>query len=108
MDDGTQGLAHLTTPAVLIDLAKVKRNIKRHQDYADRHGLKLRPHIKTHQLPQIATMQLRAGAIGVTCQKVSVCGRICGRRQEYPNRRTANIQKTLVGPAGLEPATRPL
>ncbi|RDV02082.1 D-TA family PLP-dependent enzyme [Undibacter mobilis] len=71
MDNKTQTRAQLTTPAVLIDLAKVERNIRRHQDYANRHGLKLRPHIKTHKLPQIAAMQLRAGAIGVTCQKVS-------------------------------------
>lgn len=71
MDDRVQTLTQLTTPAVVIDLGKVERNIRRHQDYADRHGLKLRPHIKTHKLPQIAAMQLRAGAIGVTCQKVS-------------------------------------
>ncbi|MCW5693281.1 MAG: D-TA family PLP-dependent enzyme [Pseudolabrys sp.] len=55
----------------MIDLDKVERNIKRHQDYANAHGLKLRPHIKTHKLPRIAEMQLRAGAIGVTCQKIS-------------------------------------
>ncbi|MBS0246400.1 MAG: D-TA family PLP-dependent enzyme [Proteobacteria bacterium] len=71
VDDRTKTLAQLTTPAVLIDLDKVERNIKRHQDYADRHGLKLRPHIKTHKLPRIAAMQLQTGAIGVTCQKVS-------------------------------------
>lgn len=71
MDERTRTLAQLTTPAVLIDLDKVERNIRRLQDYADRHGLKVRPHIKTHKLPQIAAMQLRAGAIGVTCQKVS-------------------------------------
>ena len=71
MDDRTQTLAQLTTPAVVIDLDKVERNIKRHQNYANAHGLKLRPHIKTHKLPRIAEMQLRAGAIGITCQKVS-------------------------------------
>jgi D-serine deaminase-like pyridoxal phosphate-dependent protein len=71
VDDRTQALAQLTTPAVVVDLDKVERNIRRHQDYANAHGLKLRPHIKTHKLPQIADMQLRAGAIGVTCQKIS-------------------------------------
>ncbi|MCW5690277.1 MAG: D-TA family PLP-dependent enzyme [Pseudolabrys sp.] len=71
MDDRTQTLAQLTTPAVVIDLDKVERNIKRHQNYANAHGLKLRPHIKTHKLPRIAEMQLRAGAVGVTCQKIS-------------------------------------
>jgi len=71
VDDRTQTLAQLTTPAVVIDLDKVERNIKRHQNYANAHGLKLRPHIKTHKLPRIAEMQLRAGAVGVTCQKIS-------------------------------------
>lgn len=71
MDDRAQTLPQLTTPAVVIDLDKVERNIKRHQDYANAHGLRLRPHIKTHKLPRIAEMQLDAGAIGITCQKVS-------------------------------------
>jgi D-serine deaminase-like pyridoxal phosphate-dependent protein len=64
-------MADPTTPAVLIDLDVVRRNIRRFQDYADAHGLRVRPHIKTHKLPAIARMQLAAGAIGVTCQKVS-------------------------------------
>lgn len=59
------------TPAVLIDLPVVRRNIARFQSYADAHGLKVRPHIKTHKLPAIAQMQLAAGAVGITCQKVS-------------------------------------
>lgn len=59
------------TPAVLVDLAVVRRNITRFQSYADAHGLKVRPHIKTHKLPAVAQMQLAAGAVGITCQKVS-------------------------------------
>ncbi|KAA0700649.1 D-TA family PLP-dependent enzyme [Neorhizobium sp. P12A] len=64
-------LETLNTPAVLVDLDIVHRNIDRFQAYADAHGLKVRPHIKTHKLPAIAEMQLKAGAIGITCQKVS-------------------------------------
>jgi D-serine deaminase-like pyridoxal phosphate-dependent protein len=71
VNERVNALAGIATPAVLIDLDKVERNIKRLQDYADGCGLKVRPHIKTHKLPQIAAMQLKAGAIGVTCQKVS-------------------------------------
>lgn len=59
------------TPAVLVDLDVAKSNIERFQDYAVRNGLKVRPHIKTHKLPELAAMQLAAGAIGITCQKVS-------------------------------------
>lgn len=61
----------IQTPAVLVDIDVAQRNIARFQAYADSHGLKVRPHIKTHKLPAIAEMQLAAGAIGITCQKVS-------------------------------------
>ena len=40
------------------------------QGYCDEHGLAFRPHIKTHKLPAIAHMQVRAGAVGITCQKL--------------------------------------
>ena len=59
------------TPAVLIDLAVTSRNIENYQKYCDEHGLNLRPHIKTHKIPELAKLQLTAGAVGITCQKVS-------------------------------------
>ena len=61
----------LDTPSVVIDVDVVHANIRRFQTYADVHGFKVRPHIKTHKLPLIADMQIAAGAIGITCQKVS-------------------------------------
>ena len=60
----------LDTPSVLIDLARVEANLKRAQAYADAHGLKLRPHIKTHKLTRFARRQVELGAIGITCQKL--------------------------------------
>lgn len=60
----------LETPCVLIDLDRVEANLKRAQDYADAHGLKLRPHVKTHKLPRFALRQVELGAVGVTCQKL--------------------------------------
>lgn len=60
----------LDTPAVIIDRRLVEANLRRAQDYADKHGLKLRPHIKTHKLPLFAKWQVELGAVGVTCQKV--------------------------------------
>ncbi|MGJ8583971.1 MAG: D-TA family PLP-dependent enzyme [Marinosulfonomonas sp.] len=61
----------LDTPEVLVDLDIAEKNIRAFQDYCDSHGLKLRPHIKTHKLPFLAQEQLAAGAIGITCQKIS-------------------------------------
>lgn len=64
-------IANLDTPAVLVDMDIVRRNIVQFQSYADQIGMAVRPHIKTHKLPQIALMQLEAGAVGITCQKIS-------------------------------------
>src|SRR4051794_23115109 len=58
------------TPYLLIDLDRVERNIAHAQEWCDGRGLALRPHIKTHKLPQIAHMQLDAGAAGIACQKI--------------------------------------
>jgi D-serine deaminase-like pyridoxal phosphate-dependent protein len=60
----------LDTPCVLIDLDRVEANMKRAQAYADAHGLKLRPHIKTHKLARFARRQIELGAVGITCQKL--------------------------------------
>lgn len=58
------------TPAVVVDLDKVETNVRRFQAYCDKHGLRLRPHIKTHKIPEFAAMQVAAGAAGINCQKI--------------------------------------
>lgn len=60
----------LDTPSVLIDLDRVEANLARAQTYADAHGLKLRPHIKTHKIPELARRQVALGAVGINCQKL--------------------------------------
>jgi D-serine deaminase-like pyridoxal phosphate-dependent protein len=63
-------LDDLDTPFPTVDLDVVERNVASMQEYCDAHGLALRPHVKTHKLPAIAALQLRAGAVGLTCQKL--------------------------------------
>src|SRR3712207_3599278 len=58
------------TPAVVIDLDVVERNIARLQALCDAAGVANRPHIKTHKSPVLAKMQRDAGATGITCQKL--------------------------------------
>jgi D-serine deaminase-like pyridoxal phosphate-dependent protein len=58
------------TPALVVDLDRVERNIARVQALCDRAGMANRPHIKTHKSPALAKMQLAAGAKGITCQKL--------------------------------------
>ncbi len=60
----------LDTPVTVVDLDRLEANITRFQRYLDEHGIANRPHIKTHKIPEIAHMQLNAGAIGITCQKI--------------------------------------
>jgi D-serine deaminase-like pyridoxal phosphate-dependent protein len=61
----------LETPVPVVDIDRLKANISRLQTYLNEHGIANRPHIKTHKIPEIARMQMDAGAVGITCQKVS-------------------------------------
>ena len=61
----------IETPAVLIDLDLVEANIARAQTIFDQLGKGFRPHIKTHKIPSLARLQMKAGAIGIACQKIS-------------------------------------
>ncbi|MFI9837450.1 alanine racemase [Nonomuraea sp. NPDC051941] len=60
----------LDTPALVIDLDAVRANIMEMAKAAAKHGVRLRPHIKTHKMPELARMQLDAGAGGITCAKL--------------------------------------
>jgi D-serine deaminase-like pyridoxal phosphate-dependent protein len=62
--------AEFGTPAVVIDLDRVERNIARVQAACDAAGVSNRPHVKTHKIPALAYMQIDAGARGITCQKL--------------------------------------
>src|ERR1700730_7898136 len=58
------------TPAAVIDIDRVERNIVRIQAACDAAGVANRPHIKTHKSPMLAKRQIAAGARGITCQKL--------------------------------------
>lgn len=58
------------TPAVVVDLDVVDANIARVQALCDAAGVANRPHIKTHKSPELAKLQVAAGAKGITCQKL--------------------------------------
>ena len=64
-------LQDIDTPAVIVDLKIVKENINAYQKYCNDVGITLRPHIKTHKIPALAKLQVKAGAVGITAQKIS-------------------------------------
>jgi D-serine deaminase-like pyridoxal phosphate-dependent protein len=58
------------TPALIVDLDALERNLDRMAAFTTRTGKRVRPHAKTHKSPLIARMQLDRGAIGLCCAKL--------------------------------------
>lgn len=58
------------TPALVIDLPTVDRNLAKLAGYAREHHVGVRPHTKTHKSIEMATRQMQSGAIGLTAAKV--------------------------------------
>ncbi len=75
------------TPDVVLDLDTVRANIARIASLASEAGVTVRPHTKTHKLPQIARIQLEAGAAGVQVAKLGEAEVMAG----------AGIEDILVG-----------
>ena len=63
-------ISELETPVLLVDLDVMEANLERMADYSRRHNLDLRPHIKTHRIPELAKMQVDLGARGITVAKL--------------------------------------
>jgi D-serine deaminase-like pyridoxal phosphate-dependent protein len=73
-------LEQLETPVPVVDLDRLAHNLDRMAAYATLHGLRLRPHVKTHKSPRIAAEQLRLGAVGLTCatlREAEVMAEVC-------------------------------
>jgi D-serine deaminase-like pyridoxal phosphate-dependent protein len=61
----------LPTPALVVDINVLERNLDRMSALARKSGVRLRPHGKVHKSPDIARMQIARGAVGVCCQTVA-------------------------------------
>jgi D-serine deaminase-like pyridoxal phosphate-dependent protein len=64
-------LEQIDTPAMVVDLDIMESNLRRVAEYSAAHGLRLRPHTKTHKSVNLARRQLAMGAAGLTVAKVS-------------------------------------
>jgi len=64
------GRAMLATPALVIDLDAMERNIATMAAHAKKNNIALRPHAKTHKCSEIAKRQIAAGALGICCAKL--------------------------------------
>ncbi|MGJ5819389.1 alanine racemase [Paludibaculum fermentans] len=62
-------ISDLDTPAIIIDLDQMDRNLTKVADYARKHNLRLRPHTKTHKIPALGRRQVDLGAVGLSVAK---------------------------------------
>jgi D-serine deaminase-like pyridoxal phosphate-dependent protein len=63
--------ADLDTPALLVDVDLLDQNIKRISTACRQHGVASRPHVKAIKAPDIVQRLVAAGAVGITCAKLS-------------------------------------
>ena len=61
----------IDTPALVVDLDTMERNLRTMAAFAAQHGVMLRPHAKMHKSAELAKLQMAAGAVGVCVQKTS-------------------------------------
>lgn len=66
-----QGVDAIDTPALVVDLDAVNRNLQRMTAFAAKHRVRLRPHAKMHKSVEFARMQVQAGAVGMCTQTVA-------------------------------------
>lgn len=66
-----QPVSAIDTPALVVDLDAMDRNLANMAAFADLHKVKLRPHAKMHKSAEIAKLQMAQGAVGVCVQKTS-------------------------------------
>ncbi|HTR83453.1 MAG TPA: DSD1 family PLP-dependent enzyme [Reyranella sp.] len=94
---GQQGSRRsLNTPALVLDLDMLDRNIAEMANFAKANGVKLRPHSKTHKSADIAKRQIAAGALGVCCAKLGEAEALAEEGIE-----AMHITSAVVTPQGI-------
>lgn len=63
-------LNDLPTPALLLDLDMMERNLAKMAEFFRGGATKLRPHFKNHRVLALAARQMDAGAVGITCARL--------------------------------------
>ncbi|NLB84439.1 MAG: alanine racemase [Synergistaceae bacterium] len=66
----TKSIFELDTPALIVDIDIMEKNLDRMQKKADAFNVKLRPHTKTHRTPALAKLQIEMGAKGIAVAKL--------------------------------------
>jgi D-serine deaminase-like pyridoxal phosphate-dependent protein len=80
-------VASIATPALVVDLNRMERNLAKMQRAVNGANCALRPHAKTHKSTELATLQVELGAQGIAVAKTSEAEKLCG----------AGVDDVLVG-----------
>ena len=70
-------ISGLSTPALVVDVNILKENMQAMKDILENSSLKLRPHYKSHKCADLAKWQIKNGAVGMTCAKLSEAEDLC-------------------------------
>lgn len=71
-DPNSEGFTDLPTPALVLDVDALDRNLERMNSFLAERGQHARPHTKTHKSPEIATRQVgQSRTVGVCCARVA-------------------------------------
>ena len=90
----------MATPAILLDMDVLERNIEKYQDLCDLYDKELWPMVKTHKSLTIAKMQADAGAAGFLCGTLDECEALCEAGYQnlmyaYPVASAASIRRVI-------------
>ena len=91
-----QPVTQIDTPAAVVDLDLMERNLALMASWCRIHDLRWRPHAKMHKCAALARLQMSAGAVGVCVQKVSEAAAMVARGV-----RDIYISNQVVAPAKL-------
>ena len=99
-------LDDVETPAGIADLARVRSNANRVVAYCRNHGLRWRPHVKTHKSLAVAQIQLDAGASGLTVatpHEAEVMATVCSDLLlAYPPVGARKLERIVALPAHVD------
>jgi len=95
----------LKTPAFLVDLPKLKINIRAMQGRARKHGVRLRPHVKTHKTAEIARLQIADEASGITVSTLAEAHFFASRYPLWP--RPIFFKKPVLTTSPMPSPSRP-
>lgn len=105
-DLGSLDLDRVETPAGVVDRSTMERNARRVADYCASHGLRWRPHVKTHKSRRVAGVQLQAGARGLTVatpHEAEVMASVCDDLLlAYPPVGAARLERVLGLPRSVD------